>query len=122
MEAKYVKFKLLINISETQLIKNYFMWQYVLIVKKNIYLFNENYFPLKLFRIFSFKINSTGITPDPNWAKILDPDPNSMYLDPPHWLKAYYLWELEPGRRNNTRIRTRTDRLRNTAYKIGSDA
>ena len=22
--------------------------------------------------------------PDPNWAKILDPDPNSMYLDPQH--------------------------------------
>ena len=21
------------------------------------------------------------------WAKILDPDPNSMYLDPQHWLK-----------------------------------
>ena len=20
--------------------------------------------------------------PEPNWAKILDPDPNSMYLDP----------------------------------------
>ena len=26
---------------------------------------------------------------DPNWAKILDPDPISMYLDPQHWLKAY---------------------------------
>ena len=24
--------------------------------------------------------------PDPNWVKILDPDPNSMYLDPQHWL------------------------------------
>ena len=25
--------------------------------------------------------------PNPNWAKILDPDPNSMYsyLDPQHW-------------------------------------
>ena len=23
---------------------------------------------------------------DPNWAKILDPDPNSMFLDPQHWL------------------------------------
>ena len=33
-------------------------------------------------------IDSTGITlnpdPDPNWAKLLDPDPNSMYLDPQH--------------------------------------
>ena len=24
------------------------------------------------------------LDPDPNWAKILDPDPNSMYLDPQH--------------------------------------
>ena len=24
--------------------------------------------------------------PDPNWAKILDPDPNLMYLDPQHCL------------------------------------
>ena len=39
--------------------------------------FKENYFSLKLFWIFSFKIYS--IT--------LDPDPNSMYLDPQH---CYY--------------------------------
>ena len=25
------------------------------------------------------------LDPDLNWAKILDPDPNSMYLDPQHW-------------------------------------
>ena len=24
------------------------------------------------------------LDPDPNWAKILDSDPNSMYLDPQH--------------------------------------
>ena len=50
--------------------------------------FKEHNFSLKLFRIFSFKIDSnTGtLDPDPNWAKILDPDPdpNSMYLDPQH--------------------------------------
>ena len=23
--------------------------------------------------------------PDLNWVKILDPDPNSMYVDPQHW-------------------------------------
>ena len=40
MEAKDVWFKILINNSETQLIKNFFMWQYVLIVKK-IYFFKE---------------------------------------------------------------------------------
>ena len=25
------------------------------------------------------------MVPDLNWPKILDPDPNSMYLDPQHW-------------------------------------
>ena len=45
------------------------------------------------FRIFSFKIDSTGIIldpdTDPNCTKILDPDPNSMYLDPHNrfWFK-----------------------------------
>ena len=40
MEAKDVIFKILINNSETQLIKNFFMWQYVLIVKiYTVYLF-----------------------------------------------------------------------------------
>ena len=27
--------------------------------------------------------------PDPNWAKIMDPDPNSMYLDPQNCLKVF---------------------------------
>ena len=34
---------------------------------------------------FSFKIDSITLDPDPNWAKILDPGPTSMYLDPQHW-------------------------------------
>ena len=57
--------------------------------------FKENCFSLKLFWIFSFKIDSTGINtitldpdPDPNWAKILVPDPNSMHLDPQHCLEV----------------------------------
>ena len=29
--------------------------------------------------------------PEPNWAKILDPDPNSMYLDPQHCTKVLKL-------------------------------
>ena len=74
---------LLINNSETELIKNFFMRQYVLILKK-IACFKSNYFSIKLFRIFSFKIDGIILDPDPNWAKILDPDPNSMYLDPQH--------------------------------------
>ena len=36
IEAKDVRFKMLINNSETQLFKNFFMWQYVLIVLKNL--------------------------------------------------------------------------------------
>ena len=45
----------------------------------------------KLFLIFSFKIDSTGITLDldPNRTKILDQDPNSIYLDPKHWFKPF---------------------------------
>ena len=35
---------------------------------------------------------------DPNWAKILDPDPNLMYLDPQHW---YHVIELLKPLNNN---------------------
>ena len=40
----------------------------------------------QIFLIFSLKIDCITLDPDPdpNWAKILDPDPNSMYLDPQH--------------------------------------
>ena len=40
--------------------------------------YTEIYFSIKLFWIFSFKIDSITLNPDPdpNWAKILDPDPN----------------------------------------------
>ena len=34
------------------------------------------------FLIFSFKIDSITLDPNSNWTKILDPDPNSMNLDP----------------------------------------
>ena len=72
------------------MIKNFFRWQFVLIVFKKFTCFKlENDFSLKLFWIFSFKVDSTlstALDPDPDWAKILDPDPNSMYLDRQHWL------------------------------------
>ena len=42
--------------------------------------FKDNFF--LTFLIFSFKTDSLVLDPDPNWAKILDPEPNSMYLDP----------------------------------------
>ena len=48
----------------------------------------NNCFYLKLLLIFSFKIDSIildpDLDPDPNCAKILDPDPNSKYLVPQH--------------------------------------
>ena len=40
------------------------------------YLLKRKLFSLKLFLIFSFKIDTSSITPD------LDLDPNTMYLDP----------------------------------------
>ena len=46
----------------------------ILVLKKKI--------SLKLFWFFFFKIDRITLDPDPNWAQILDPDPNSMYLDP----------------------------------------
>ena len=37
----------------------------------------------KIVIIFSFQIYNWNLDqdPDPNWAKILDPNPNSLYLD-----------------------------------------
>ena len=59
---------------------NFFRWHYFLIVfqiyrilKKIDFLYN--YFFL------SFKIDNITLDPDPNWGKILGPDPNSM-----HWI------------------------------------
>ena len=44
----------------------------------------ENCFSLKLFLMFFLKTDNIILDPDPNWANIPDPDPNSMYLDPQH--------------------------------------
>ena len=68
MEAKDVRFKIFINNSETQLIKN----------------------------------------PDPNWAKILDPDSNSMYLDPLNSTESH----LNLKEKTVLRIRTTCGRIR----------
>ena len=35
--------------------------------------------------MFLLKIGNITLDPEPNWAKILDPDPNSMCLDTQHW-------------------------------------
>ena len=44
-----------------------------------------------LTKIFFLKMYSIILDPnlDPNWAKIMDPDLNSMYLDPQHCLKVF---------------------------------
>ena len=68
METKDVRFKILINNSETQLIKNFFYVTACAYSFKKYTCFKEHFFSLKLFRIFSFKIEN--ITQDP------DPDPN----------------------------------------------
>ena len=50
--------------------------------------FEVNNFSLKLF--FSFFVQIYSITldpdPDPNWAKIMDPDQNSIFFYPQPWL------------------------------------
>ena len=70
------------------MIKNFIRGQFVIIVKQKYtgYLFNRNLFFSKIIFSFSFKVDSITLDPDPNWAKILDPDPNSKYLDPKHCL------------------------------------
>ena len=77
--------------------------------------------------------------PDPNWAKILDPDPNSMYLDPQHWLQCereylefiiFIIFHLRcnqnPGRTfTPALIRSKcpfTSQLRNTTLRLKSFA
>ena len=52
---------------------------------KNIF-FKENCFYLNFFSFFSQVVQySITLDPDPYWAKILEPDPSSMYLGPQHW-------------------------------------
>ena len=81
MEEKDVRLKILINNSETQLIKNFF-----LIVWKKYTCFKENY--------FEFFLSNLIVLP---WIRIriksgiLGPDPNSMYLDPQHSLMLYFI-------------------------------
>ena len=45
----------------------------------------ENIFSKIFFQVDSIALDPD---PDPNWAKILDPDPYSMYLDSQHWLEV----------------------------------
>ena len=47
------------------------------VFKRKLFFFNIICFSLILFLIFSVKIDSITLDPDPNWYKILDPDQNS---------------------------------------------
>ena len=48
----------------------------------NIFFFSKIIFFIKIYKI---TLNSDqDRDPDPNWSKILDLDPNSMYLDSQH--------------------------------------
>ena len=79
---------ILINNAETQLIKKFLCVTLCAYSFKKYTGLKKIIFFIKLFGIFYFKIDSITLDPDrdpnPNWAKILDPDPNSMYLDPQH--------------------------------------
>ena len=47
----------------------------------------------KIILYFSFKIDNITLDPDQNWAKIQDPDLNSIYLYPQHCSKQWHwLW------------------------------
>ena len=40
-----------------------------------------------------FKTENIIMDLDPNWTKVLNPDPNLIYLDPQHWMKIRnYVW------------------------------
>ena len=63
-----------------------------------LYFLKGNFFSkIIIIFIFSFKIDSITLDPDPNWTKILDPDPNSMYLDPQHCSHQIVTCVLRPA-------------------------
>ena len=62
-------------------------------MKKIIFISSKTSFHFKLILCFIasnsilnffLKIYDITLDRDPNWAKIQDPDPNSMYFDPQH--------------------------------------
>ena len=75
--------EVLIHLSENQLTKKFFWCNYFLSIKKDSFL-KKTVFLYKKFFIFLFDNLPVTLDPDPNWANILDPDPNVMYLDPQH--------------------------------------
>ena len=79
-----IRLKTKIHHSETQFTKKFFG---VIIFLQNIFFF----FFSKGFLYILLKINNItlNLDPDPNWAKILDPDsdPKSMYLDLQHCMQ-----------------------------------
>ena len=57
---------------------------YTVVIKKDLFK-GKNFSQIILNLFSSFKIDNITLDPNPNWANILDQDPNSMYLDPEHW-------------------------------------
>ena len=73
---------------------------YTVVLKKD--LFKEKISQIIFNFVSSFKIDNITLDPNPNWANILDPDPNSMYLDPQHyrqrWTRLSYAiqhWKID---------------------------
>ena len=71
-----------IHFLDTQLTKKKCCAIIFLLFKKEP--FEEMFFPPKLLKKYITIYNIT-MDPDPNWAKLLETDPNSMYLGPQHW-------------------------------------
>ena len=57
------------------------LWGHYFLVVKNIFFSN-------LYSLIFFFIDNISLDPDLNWAKILDQDPNSMYLDQCIWISV----------------------------------
>ena len=52
----------------------------------------EKYFPLKLFLDYFPQIVDITLDPDPTWAKIQDPDPSLIFLDPQHCYDVVHIY------------------------------
>ena len=77
------KFKTQIHHSETKLTKSSSGAITSLWFKNSVFKANCS----SVNKFFFFKINNITMDPDPNWAKILDPDPR--YLNPQHCKNSF---------------------------------
>ena len=96
IEAKGTGFKQKITIHRLSRLKSSLQ----IALQKYIFL-KKFFFSKNIYKYFSKLITEVPVTldqdpdldPNPNWATILDPDPNSMQFDPQHWTMAIgYRW------------------------------